>query len=141
MINLIFPMKPKSLNAGRRQLKKYRERIIEYVSNHSFSRFDKSQKIACTIYYFHRKKTEIDADNMGKPLLDALKGVFFEDDSQVIWRLAVRINALEDYVIENKGMDLDKFDELFDFISTRDHVVYVELKKVGSLLLAVGQKF
>lgn len=140
MISLIFPLKPKSLNAGRKQLRKYRERIIENIGNHPYSLFDKSQKIACTIYYFHRKKTEIDADNMGKPLLDALEGIFFEDDSQVIWRLAVRVNALEDFTIENKGMDLDKLDELLDFISTRDHVIYVELKKIESLLLTVGQK-
>src|SRR3954469_11070503 len=32
------------------------------------------------VYYFHKKKTGTDADNISKPIWDCLKGILFDDD-------------------------------------------------------------
>ena len=41
------------------------------------------QDISVLIIYFYQGETSLDVDNIGKSLLDGLKGVLFRDDQQV----------------------------------------------------------
>jgi Holliday junction resolvase RusA-like endonuclease len=33
------------------------------------------------VYYFHKTPTQLDADNISKPIWDALEGILYEDDA------------------------------------------------------------
>ena len=42
-----------------------------------------SGEVSVTIIYFFEGETDLDVDNIAKPILDALNGLIYEDDSQV----------------------------------------------------------
>lgn len=136
-----IPIKPKSQQADRKRLKRYQERIQSFLKTDSqlISVINESKKLSCSIYYFHRKKTDVDVDNICKPLIDATKGIIINDDHQVFVLLAARVHVLEDdYEITNTGMEPEEYENLLDLISKEDNVIYIEFKELMSTSLSVG---
>ena len=73
---------PQSFQGGRRQLAQYRENISESAKKivpHSVD----SNRIDIEIYFYYQRPLRPDIDNIVKPILDALKGIVYLDDSQV----------------------------------------------------------
>ncbi len=87
------------------------------------------------VYYFYRKETGIDADNISKPIWDCLRGITYDDDSQVAFRVAaktlVRDSSLtvREELPDLQGLPknvLSAFNEFVEQVEIR-HFVYVEL--------------
>ena len=85
------------------------------------------------VYYFHRAKTELDADNLSKPVLDALEGLAYENDRQV----KVRYSGIYDLFRGGFGvLDLDRVPQphlqhLQGLLTSRkNHVLYVEVGRL-----------
>lgn len=80
------------------------------------------------VYYFHKKNTGTDADNISKPLWDILKGIFFTDDHQIKLRIAgsIDISAGDFSIIDFSNLRGEITAELIEAFETKDHVVYVE---------------
>ena len=86
------------------------------------------------VYYFQKKITGTDADNISKPIWDCLKNILYKDDKQIKLRIAGIIDI-------SKG-DLNIFDftnirseimyELLDAFDQADHFIYVECGKLDS---------
>lgn len=82
------------------------------------------------VYYFHKKKTGTDADNISKPIWDCLKGILFDDDKRIKLRIAGIIDISKD------DFDLTIFDfsnvreeiitELMEAFETIEHFAYIE---------------
>ena len=135
----VIPIKPKSLQAEKKSLRRYQQRIKEFIKTDNPAIIDSTKKLFCSIFYFHRKKTEVDVDNICKPLIDAFKGTVIDDDNQLFAVLAVKIHVLEDdFTVSNNGVELDEFDKLLSFINSIDDVVYVEFSEAKTINLTVG---
>ena len=61
--------------------------------------------VSVTITYFF-DDTPVDADNLPKPILDALKGLVFQDDSQVYDLLCRKRNRADNLRIERPSQGL-----------------------------------
>lgn len=94
-----------------------------------------------TVYYFHKVKTQLDADNLSKPVWDALKGQAFNDDFQVRFRSAGLFNLGVENIDE---LDLTTMpDYIFgDFLEMIDgesgHILYVEFGEFTYDLIRFG---
>ena len=65
-----------------------------------------SGAVAVTITYFYRSSDPLDVDNIPKPILDALKGLVYADDSQVSDLLCRKRDRNENLLIRNPSANL-----------------------------------
>lgn len=98
------------------------------------------------VYYFHRQdaheqETTLDADNLSKPIWDALRGAAFTDDRYLKLRLAGIIDRDDR---ELSGIDLSAVpDELLDqllraFNNDVKHVLYIEFGPLEKQMFKFG---
>lgn len=82
----LLKRKPKSVQSKTKsKYQEYlREAYNEYCDSDAFEEFPLYGKV----YYFHRENTRLDADNLSKPVWDALEGLAYEDDSVIKLRHA-----------------------------------------------------
>jgi Endodeoxyribonuclease RusA len=91
------------------------------------------------ITWFHREKTTQDVDNIAKNIHDALKGVLFGDDVQIVLCLTRKIDATKDYVIEKETLPDQILDELNLMLGGEHlHVLCVEVGSVTSSRVVFG---
>ena len=90
----------------RARLREWQEQVHEAASTMWQSRSVISGDVAVAINYFcfdstPRLKHSLDVDNVPKPILDALKGLIYEDDKQVIDIICRRRNRYSALTIHN----------------------------------------
>lgn len=99
---LLIPGKPSSVRARSKQAKKklakYRT-TIRSTASQIFSRPTK-KKVEVRLYHFH-KGTNIDIDNIQKPILDSLTGIAYHDDNQVDDLNTKRVNVNTSTTVQN----------------------------------------
>lgn len=83
-------------------------------------------------YYFHRRRTQIDADNLSKPILDALSGLAYEDDFQVKVRYSGTFDLqLPIGVLDQTRMPQPAYSRWLGLINSNSpHVLYVEVGRL-----------
>jgi Holliday junction resolvase RusA-like endonuclease len=86
-----------------------------------------------TVYYFHKKDVNIDADNLSKPLWDCLTGILFDDDNQVKLRTAGSFDLTKnDFNILNfSELPAEIIGELLESFDTELHTIYVECGQIN----------
>lgn len=89
------------------------------------------------VYYFHGQDTTLDADNMSKPVWDALRGTAFADDNAIKLRIAGIINN------SLTGIDLSYLpdevaQELLRVIGEAEHVLYIEFGPLTERMFRFG---
>jgi len=91
------------------------------------------------IAWFHNVPTTQDVDNIIKPILDALKGVVYEDDRLVSQCLATRVNAAEEYTISDRHISREIHEQLLDLLAEDcDHILHVEVGPVSEQRVTFG---
>ncbi len=92
------------------------------------------------VYYFHRKPTGLDADNISKPVWDCLGGLFYDDDKQVKLRTAGVFDFSNNrfHLLNVSGMDGRFLPALLDAIVTEDHVLYIECGPLDQTMFLFG---
>ena len=93
------------------------------------------------VYYFHWESTQLDADNLSKPIWDALEGLAYEDDSIIKLRHAGIIDLRE---TDLQQFDLtsipdDVADSFLDMVGSEKHILYIELGKFLNNLIIFGE--
>lgn len=92
------------------------------------------------VYYFHRQDTTLDADNLSKPVWDALRGAGFADDNAVKLRVAGIIDldnpALA--VVDLSNVPDPVAQELLRVIGEEEHVLYIEFGPLAGSLFRFG---
>lgn len=58
------------------------------------------------LYYERMRYQKTDIDNISKPLVDAFKSVLYKDDSQVVRRIATKVNG---YEYTGQSLDITDF--------------------------------
>ncbi len=90
MIVFLSTAKPRSVNAEMSE--QYKGQLASAFAA-SYPQFSPLlNDLYAAVYYFHRAATELDADNLSKPILDALSGLAYENDRQV----KVRYSGIHD---------------------------------------------
>lgn len=84
------------------------------------------QDLVITITYFYDKKPRFDTDNICKPICDALKGITYQDDKQLVERHA-RVRDLNGR-FRIKGVA----PEIATAIANGSEFVSIEITKLGS---------
>jgi hypothetical protein len=75
---------PRSANANPRSRRRWRERVSRAARESLDPEWQTIEsEVSVLIIYFYYGRTSLDVDNIGKSMLDALKGVIFRDDRQV----------------------------------------------------------
>ena len=84
------------------------------------------------ITYFHAEKTELDVDNIPKPILDTLIGIVYDDDHRISQCLITRVSQ-KDYSLEEDYFLPNVYEDLTNLLA-EDHkdVLYVEVGNVSS---------
>ena len=84
------------------------------------------------VYYFHKVPNQIDADNLSKPIFEALKAELYADDKFIrIVRSGVfdlRTNSVD--VLDLTHMPANVFTDFITALDKSDHILYIE---VGNL--------
>ena len=88
-------------------------------------------------------KTQVtDIDNISKPLIDAFSGVIYNDDSQVVRRVATRLSTLSYSItaLDFKGLPYSAFKVVDKAIKHKeDQIVIMRVKEID--LNSFGGKF
>lgn len=133
---------PRSVQAKNKAQKEtyYRSLVNAYRKYHPDVTISESSLYGF-VYYFHRVKTQLDSDNLSKPIWDALKGTAFNDDLQIRFRSAGLFNLGTEKVDE---LDLTNmpdyiFDDFLEMIdSDHSHILYVEFGEFTYDLIRFG---
>lgn len=131
MHSFVFKRQPKSYNSGFKSVLA-RTNYLDELEN-SIKQFNTlsatfSDDLYGIIYYFYKRNTGTDADNISKPLWDILKGILFKDDHQIKLRIAgsIDISAGDFSIIDVSNLRGEITAELVEAFETKDHIVYVE---------------
>ncbi len=84
------------------------------------------------VYYFYRANAQLDADNLSKPIWDALRDIAYADD-----RL-IRFRSAGTFDLQNEGIDVLDISDIPDYliddflrmIDTESHILYVEFGRL-----------
>jgi hypothetical protein len=92
------------------------------------------------VYYFHRVPSQQDADNISKPILDALEGLAYADDRLVKFRQAAMFDLLSDPLAELEISNLpgEVFSKFLEMLDTEEHILYVELGRLSFKQIRFG---
>lgn len=93
------------------------------------------------IVWFHRDwSQEGDADNISKPIVDALNGIFYDDDRKVVKRLVHKVcTRSEAFVVDSANAPKVAYDELVQLLAEdHPHIIYVEVGLVRGAFVALG---
>ena len=93
------------------------------------------------VYYFHKRNNQLDADNLSKPVWDALEGVAFNDDRSIQLRHAgvVDLRSTDMTAFDLSRMPDMVADSFIEMIGTEDHVLYVEFGGLHQRMFRFGQ--
>jgi hypothetical protein len=94
------------------------------------------------VYYFHNRHNQLDADNLSKPIWDALEGLAFEDD--------LLIQIRHSGVVDLRSTDMTTFDlsdmpdnvaeQFIQMIGIEDYILYVEFGNLHYRMFTFGHE-
>jgi Holliday junction resolvase RusA-like endonuclease len=122
----ICTVRPRSVQAKRSE--QYKERVLEACQKYCPTPENLEGPLYGIVYYFHRKPNELDADNLSKPIWDALEGHLYDDDRVI----QLRTSGVRDLREGIEILDVTEMPEPVagDFIEAlgeKDYLLYVEL--------------
>lgn len=103
LLEFSFAETPMSLQSrNKRRKRNYMSRIGALASSEATVGFPNStDDFYAKITYFHQGNTDLDIDNIIKPILDSLNGILYVDDAQVGEVNCKRIDLNDAYTIVN----------------------------------------
>lgn len=136
IFSIILSRTPKSVQAVWKE--KYKEAIKD-AAKARYSEAPAEGSVYIRITWFQGSKGGPDVDNIIKPILDALEGVIFENDSQISQCLATRIDLAKPYTISDRHISGDSFQELSYLLgSTPGDILYIEIGQMRSQQVIFG---
>ncbi|MGA9656431.1 MAG: hypothetical protein WBV96_21215 [Polyangia bacterium] len=80
------------------------------------------------VYYLHAKPTQLDADNVSKPVWDALEGIGYRDDEVIKHRRAglIDLRSKDLHTFDLSGMPDSVAAALISAVGVHDDIIYVE---------------
>lgn len=121
---IVVKGRPISINSSSRSKNRWKNKVAQEARRFFSTPLDDTD-LRITITFFYDSLPDFDTDNVCKPICDALKGVAYNDDSQLMERNARRRDLNGSYRI--KGID----PELAVAMAEGEEFVSIKLDKVG----------
>ena len=141
MVGFLCTHRPRSVNSKRKGTEKFKEAIRESFKYYYSDTNLLDDELYGIAYYFHKKKTEIDADNLSKPIWDALETLLYKDDKII----KLRYTGIYDIKNDVRKLNITKMptNVFRDFLNLIDnnqieHLIYIELGKLNNSLYIIG---
>lgn len=133
MISAIIKLRkstPVSYNSSdSKKRERYKGTIVEAFSrnyNGKVPKFRKGIELYGQVYFFTSDGTDLNADNISKPVWDALIGTIYEDDKQIVQRTSTVIYTKKHNLIQING-NSDTSAELLQILTGNNvKCIYVE---------------
>lgn len=129
---------PRSYNSKASSKRKYMTDIQSEFRRTGCDVFPPTSDLYARTYYLHRKRNLWDADNLSKPIMDALKEYAFEDDRQVVYRTAGSINTEKYTDIDFTNLPTDLVDSFTNALLSSNPIVYIEIGDFQSSKVQFG---
>lgn len=96
----IISYQPRKITEAKKFIQNYIKYELQEYKNLFYTNKD---IILCVVFGFKSKKNGFrnirpDLDNLLKFIIDAMKGIVYQDDSQIVYVNATKINAEEDFI-------------------------------------------
>ena len=131
--------KPRSVNA--KNTDKYKVAIRTAFAKYCPGVTLMTEPLYGVTYYFHQQPNQLDADNLSKPIWDALEKLAYQDDGVIQLR--------HSGIIDLRQTDLTTFDlskvpdqvanDIIAFAGTEAHIIYVEFGILAAEMFVFGQ--
>lgn len=123
MVNIIIVKeRPVSANSSRRNKTRWR-RTVAAEAKKVYSTPMSDMDLNITITFFYEAFPDFDSDNISKPICDALKGIAYHDDKQLLGRYVHRRDINGSFTLENPEL------EVIDAIKDGKEFVCITIKK------------
>jgi len=141
MINFVFKKQPKGYQGSKTfKNKGAKDNYISELKK-SYILYNPTMTVMTEdlyglVYYFQKKKTGTDADNISKPIWDCLKEILFIDDKQVKFRIAGIIDISHDDLssIDFTNVRGEIVADLFEAFEQTDHFTYIECGELNNTM-------
>lgn len=139
MYSFLCASQPRSINARGKEA--YYDRIQNDFLNSIVGEFELlDEKLYGIVYYFYKKDINIDADNLSKPIWDALQEIIYDDDKIIQYRIAGKVPIESDDFAE---IDLTNFPiglelAFYEMIDSEDHILYIEVGRLDYKMFEFG---
>lgn len=133
MVNFVIPTKPQSYNAKKKH--RYTLQLQKEFANQNTTHitYPLTERLYGLIYYFFNKDVGLDADNISKPIWDALNKIAYTDDRQIITRTAnaINTNTHDINMIDFTGIEGKTVTAITSSIIDNEHTIYIECGTVN----------
>ena len=133
MISAIIKLRkstPVSYNsADSKKRERYKGTILDAFSrnyNGKVPKFRKGVELYGHVYYFTSDGTDLDADNISKPVWDALIGIVYDDDKQIVQRTSTVVYTNKHDLIQINGDSYTSAELLQILTGNNVKCIYVE---------------
>lgn len=131
--------KPRSVNA--RMTDRFQEGIRQSYREYCPDSEPLNDELYGVVYYFHKRHNQLDADNLSKPIWDALEGIAFENDLLIRLRHAGVVDLRKDMTtIDLSNMPDTVVDNFIQMLGVEEHIVYVEFGILHQSMFLFGQE-
>lgn len=136
---LILARKPVSFNSGGKE--KYKQAIAE-EARVRWTTDSLVGDLYARVLWFYRERAigrDGDADNISKPILDALKGIAFHDDRQVVKRLVQKVYTGDAFQLVEARASGSMLRDLTRLLGEpHPHIIYIEVGRFLSRDVVLG---
>jgi hypothetical protein len=136
---MVVPARPISLDA------RFKDRFQARLQAKALQSFVGQQRLGGDLYirilWLHRQPTIQDIDNIAKRIVDALKGVIYDDDNVIVSCLTRKLLYTSDTVIQSSHEDAlqEAVEELIELMGLDEpHILYVEVGPAESTQINFG---
>lgn len=112
-------------SSGTKYRRHWQQRVrvaAEGARARGFSSWGNAPDLSVLLVFFHNGPTSLDVDNVAKPILDALNGIGYDDDGQVVELISRKTPLAPTLSVR------DAPDELLDRIQTGESFVFVDVR-------------
>lgn len=138
MTAFVCTVRPRSVNA--KGTATYQQLLRDAFASFHASHVPADDPQYGLAYYFHARPTELDADNLSKPIWDALEGMCYSNDRVIKHRRSgtVDLRSLEFQAFDLSRVPDNVAEALIRAIGVEDHVLYVEFGALDDGMFALG---
>lgn len=125
MIVIIVKGRPVSVNSSSRNKTRWKDTVAAEAKKVCANPLSDTDLIV-NIRFFYKTFPDFDTDNMYKPICDALKGIAYHDDNQLMDCNGGRTNIKGQFTLENADP------KVIDAITDEEEFVCITIKKDDS---------
>ena len=134
---MVVAVKPKSHQSGGKN-DRYKEQLGDTARAHGAKIL--SGPLYARIVWFQLEQTPGDVDNITKPILDALRGIVYLDDDQIVRRLSEKtITSRRSFSMTPSEAPTETAQAMLEsLVGTEQHVLYIEVGPMTDLRISFG---